>query len=70
MSKDTFVEILKKQGYGASIQDGMVTIEVVAEDVKNTFIAAKLLANKVGYKHTIRVKRLEEATEDDSNKEV
>lgn len=61
MSKDTFIDILKKSGYAARLDEkGVVTVEVVGEAVKQTFINVKLLANKVGYKHSIRVKRLEE----------
>lgn len=61
MSKDDFVKVLKKAGYAASIQDRAVTVEVVGEDLKKTYISVKMIAKKVGYDHTIRVKKLEES---------
>lgn len=61
MSKDDFVTVLKKMGYAASIQDRAVTVEVVGEDLKKTYISVKMIAKKVGYDHTIRVKKLEES---------
>ena len=63
MEKERFVEICKKAGYGATIEDNMVTINLVdasKDDVKKTFFAVKLLANKVGFKHTFRVCKLKE----------
>ncbi|MBO7450406.1 MAG: hypothetical protein J6U54_08550 [Clostridiales bacterium] len=66
VTKERFVELCKKAGYGgASIVDGMVTIDMVdasKEEVRKTFYAVKLLANKVGYKHSFRVCKLKEET--------
>lgn len=67
ISKDQFVEYLKKMGYsGATVEGGMVTINLVGatkEEVKKTFLDVKLLANKIGYKHSYRVVKLEESHE-------
>lgn len=63
MNKEGFVEVLKKAGYPAEIENGNVSIILVGgtpEDVKKAFIGVKIIANKVGYKHSFGVKRLEE----------
>lgn len=64
MDKDKFVEVLKKAGISANIENGMVTIPLVDADkaeVSSMFTRVKLIANKVGYKHSFRVTKLEEA---------
>ena len=67
MTKDGFVEVLKKAGYGgAHIDNGVVTIDLVGADkdeLKKTFINVGLIAKKVGYKHSFRVCKLEETNE-------
>ena len=63
MSKDKFVEVLKANKIPASLEDGMVSVILVGgtgEDVKKTFFQCKLLAQKFGYNHSIRVRRMEE----------
>jgi hypothetical protein len=67
MTKDGFVEVLKKAGYGsAHIGKGMVTIDLVGADkdeLKKAYINVGLIAKKVGYKHSFRVCKLEESEE-------
>lgn len=67
MSKEAFVEVLKKAGYGSThIKDNIVTVDVVSGDKKELrkmFIDIKLIAQKVGYKHSYRVCKLEEENE-------
>ena len=69
VTKERFVEICKKAGYGGtSIEGGMVTIDLVGvskDEVRKTFYAVKLLANKVGYKHSFRVCKLQEENKTD-----
>ena len=64
MTKDGFVEVLKKAGYGsAHISAGMVTVDLVGVDkaeLKKAYINVGLIAKKVGYKHSFRVCKLEE----------
>lgn len=64
MTKDGFVEVLKKAGYGgAHIDKGMVTVDLVGVDkaeLKKVYINVGLIAKKVGYKHSFRVCKLEE----------
>lgn len=64
MSKEEFVEVLKKAGYGsAHISAGMVTVDLVGVDkaeLKKAYINVGLIAKKVGYKHSFRVCKLEE----------
>ena len=65
MSKEEFVEVLKKAGYGgAHIDKGMATVDLVGVDkaeLKKVYINVGLLAKKVGYKHSFRVCKLEES---------
>lgn len=67
MSKEKFVEVLKKAGYGsAHISSGMVTVDLVGVDkveLKKVYINVGLIAKKVGYKHSFRVCKLEENNE-------
>lgn len=67
MSKEKFVEVLKKAGYGsAHISSGMVTVDLVGVDkaeLKKVYINIGLIAKKVGYKHSFRVCKLEETNE-------
>lgn len=67
MTKEAFVEVLKKAGYGsAHIKDNIVTVDVVSDDKKELrkmFIDIKLITHKVGYKHSYRVCKLEETNE-------
>lgn len=67
MTKESFVEVLKKAGYGsAHIKENIVTVDVVGGDKKELrkiFIDIKLIAQKVGYKHSYRVCKLEETNE-------
>lgn len=64
VTKERFVELCKKAGYGGAIvEDGIVTINMVnasKDEIRKTFYAVKLLANKVGYKHSFRVCKLKE----------
>ena len=67
MPKDKFVEVLKHEQFPAALEDGVVTISLVGathETLKETFFQAKLLANKCGYNHSIRVVNLKEERED------
>ena len=65
MSKEKFVEVLKKAGYGsAHIDKGIVTVDLVGVDkaeLKKAYINVGLIAKKVGYKHSFRVCKLEES---------
>ncbi len=65
MSKEAFVGVLKKAGYGsAHISSGMVTVDLVGVDkaeLKKVYINVGLIAKKVGYKHSFRVCKLEES---------
>ncbi len=65
MSKEKFVEVLKKAGYSsAHISSGMVTVDLVGVDkaeLKKVYINVGLIAKKVGYKHSFRVCKLEES---------
>ena len=66
MSKDQFVEVLKANNMPASLEDGVVSVILVggtAEDVKKAFVKCKLLAQKFGYKHSLRVRKMEEVYE-------
>ena len=68
MSKEKFVEVLKKAGYSSAhisrdISGGMVTVDLVGVDkaeLKKVYINIGLIAKKVGYKHSFRVCKLEE----------
>lgn len=64
MTKEDFIEVLKKKGYGsAHIDKGMVTVDLVGvdkEELKKNYISVGLIAKKVGYKHSFRVCKLEE----------
>ena len=66
MTKDGFVEFLKRAGFAASIEDGIVTVSLVdasKAEVSKCFGQIKLSANKVGYKHSFRVVSLKEDKE-------
>ena len=67
MNKEAFVELLKREGYGARInENNVVTVTVVGathRDIFETWKKVKLIAQKYGYKHSIGVKNLEEANE-------
>ena len=64
MSKEAFVEVLKKAGYSsAHVEKGAVTVDLVGVDkaeLKKVYINIGLIAKKVGYKHSFRVCKLEE----------
>lgn len=64
MTKENFVEVLKKVNIGASVENGVVTISMLnadKTDISAMFGRVKLIANKVGYKHSFRVCKLEES---------
>lgn len=67
MSKEKFVEVLKKAGYGsAHISGGIVTVDLVGVDkteLKKIYINIGLIAKKVGYKHSFRVCKLEKTND-------
>lgn len=66
MTKWQFKEYLKQHGYSVDEDANYPTILMVgasSDEIKKKFFEVKLLAQKVGYNHTIGVKNLEEENE-------
>lgn len=63
MSKELFVEYLKKKGYGSAVlKDGRVEVTIVgdATEYRKAKMDIMLFAKKVGYTHSFGVKLLQE----------
>lgn len=56
MDKWRFKDILKKEGYKVAEDASYPTVIVPKNDIRMTYAKIKLIANKVGYKHTFGVK--------------
>ena len=67
MTKEIFVEYLKKKGYGSAVlKDGRVEVTIVgdAADYRKAKMDIMLFAKKVGYTHSFGVKLLQEEEND------
>lgn len=63
MTKAEFKERLKRMGYTVDNEASIPTILIVdasSETIKKTYIDVKLVAQKLGYHHSISVKNLKE----------
>lgn len=66
MEKDKFVEILRANGYHADVTDDVVTVVVIGganEELWQTFLNCKTLAQQFGYGDSFRVSAMEEVHE-------
>ena len=66
MTKEYFVELLRKRGYGSAILiNGKVEVAVVGtkEDFRKAYLDISLFAKKIGYTHSFGVRMLEEEDE-------
>ena len=68
MTKEQFIEVLKKKGFtNVGMDDNIPTVTLVGADkkeVKRNYISVGLIAKKVGYTHSFRVKNLEEVNDE------
>ena len=63
MDKMRFKQVLRDKGYKVSDQENypVVLVNGGKNDISKTYMEIKLLANKVGYHHTVGVRKMIES---------